>query len=174
MRHLTVIILSRKESEQGRQTLAVLRIVEIVAPSIECPVLVGVVTRGVVLLLVALRQALHWHRGHHAGHVDVGQAVGELVDVDTVDAVLGVHLPLESGLTSSERTISCNTMDSSVKTLTHSCSESRKTLLVYSSSSDVLDSSSASLLGRLKAKAVPMADWGLAPMSVEFSYENDT
>ena len=102
MRHLTVIILSRKESEQGRQTLAVLRIVEIVAPSIECPVLVGVVTRGVVLLLVALRQAPHGHRAHHASHVNVGQTVGELVDVhvdavDGVDGVLRVHLSPEPG-----------------------------------------------------------------------------
>ena len=30
----------------------------------------------------------------------------------------------------------------------------------------MLDSSSASLLGRLKAKAVPMDDLGLAPMSI--------
>lgn len=83
-----------------------MRIVEIIAPAIECPVLVGVVTRGVVLLLVTLGQALDRNRGHHAGHVDVGQTVGELVDVDAVDAVLGVHLPLESWLASSERTTS--------------------------------------------------------------------
>ena len=75
MSHLTVVILSRKESQEGRQTLAVLRIVEIIAPAIECPVLVGVVTRGVVLLLVALGQALHRHRAHHARHVDVGETL---------------------------------------------------------------------------------------------------
>ena len=83
-----------------------MRIVEIIAPAIECPVLVGVVTRGVVLLLVALGQALDRDSGHHAGYVDVGQTVGELVDVDTVDTVFGVHLSLEPRLTSSERTIS--------------------------------------------------------------------
>ena len=106
MSHLTVVILSRKESQEGRQTLAVLRIVEIVTPAIECPVLVGVVTRGVVLLLVTLSKTLDRHRGHHAGHVDVGQTVGELVDVDTVDAVLCVqHLSLESRLAISERTV---------------------------------------------------------------------
>ena len=104
--HLTVVILSRKESQEGRQALAVLRIVEIVAPAIECSVLVGVVTRGVVLLLVALGQALDRHSGHHAGHVDVGQTVGELVNVHAVDAVFGVqHLPLESRLAISERTV---------------------------------------------------------------------
>ena len=81
-----------------------MRIVEIVAPAIEGPVLVGVVTRGVILLLVTLRQALHRDSGHHAGHVDVSQAVGELVDVDAVDTVVGVHLPLESWLAGSERT----------------------------------------------------------------------
>ena len=83
-----------------------MRIVEIIAPAIECPVLVGVVTRGVVLLLVTLGQALDRNRGHHAGHVDVGQTVGKLVDVDAVDTVFGVHLPLEPWLASSERTIS--------------------------------------------------------------------
>ena len=104
--HLTVVILSRKESQEGRQALAVLRIVEIVAPAIECSVLVGVVTRGVVLLLVALGQALDRHSGRHAGHAGVGQAVGELVNVHAVDAVFGVqHLPLESRLAISERTV---------------------------------------------------------------------
>ena len=99
---LTIVVLSREEPEERRDTLAVLRVVEVVAPPVEGAILVGVVTRGVVLLLVALRQALHWDRGHHAGHVDVGQAVGELVDVhvdavDGVDGVLRVHLSPEPG-----------------------------------------------------------------------------
>ena len=106
MSHLTVVVLSRKESQEGRQTLAVLRIVEIIAPAIEGPVLVGVVTRGVVLLLVTLGQALDRNSGHHAGHVDVGQTVSELVHVDAVDTVFGVHLPLEPWLAISERTTS--------------------------------------------------------------------
>ena len=49
--------------------------------------------------------------------------------------------------------------------VTHSCKEARKTLLVYSNSRDVLDRIRDSVLGLLKAKAVPMEDWGLAPMS---------
>ena len=49
--------------------------------------------------------------------------------------------------------------------MTYSCKEARKTLLVYSSSRDVLDRIRDSVLGRLKAKAVPMEDWGFAPMS---------
>ena len=38
---------------------------------------------------------------------------------------------------------------------------------MYSNSSDVLDSSSASRLGRENAKAVPIEDLGLAPMSAK-------
>ena len=41
---------------------------------------------------------------------------------------------------------------------THSCNEARKTLLVYSNNSDVLDRIRASVLGLLNAKAVPMDD----------------
>ena len=52
--------------------------------------------------------------------------------------------------------------------MTYSWRESRKTLLVYSRSSDVLDSSSASRLGRENAKAVPIEDFGLAPMSAKY------
>ena len=61
------------------------------------------VTRRVVLLLVTLRQALPGHGGHHSCHVDVGQTVGELVDVhvDAVDAVLRVNLTFESWFSSS-------------------------------------------------------------------------
>ena len=61
------------------------------------------VTRRVVLLLVTLRQALPGHGGHHPRHVDVGQTVGELVDVhvDAVDAVLRVNLTFESWFSSS-------------------------------------------------------------------------
>ena len=61
------------------------------------------VTGRVVLLLVTLGQALAGHGGHHAGHVDVGQPVGELVyiNVDAVDAVLSVNLTLESWFSSS-------------------------------------------------------------------------
>ena len=47
----------------------------------------------------------------------------------------------------------------------YSWSESRKTLLVYSSSKDVFDKSKASRLGRLNANAVPIEDCGLAPIS---------
>ena len=63
------------------------------------------VTRRVVLLLVTLRQALPGHGGHHPRHVDVGQTVGELVDVhvDAVDAVLGVNLTFESRFSSSAK-----------------------------------------------------------------------
>ena len=49
--------------------------------------------------------------------------------------------------------------------MTHSCKEARKTLLVYSSSRDVLERMRDSVLGLLKAKAVPMEDWGFAPIS---------
>ena len=42
--------------------------------------------------------------------------------------------------------------------LTYSCKEARKTLLVYSNNREVLDRMRASVLGRLKAKAVPMDD----------------
>ena len=61
------------------------------------------VTGRVVLLLVTLGQAAHRHGAHHTGHVDVGQAVGELVDVhvDAVDAVLRVNLTFESWFSSS-------------------------------------------------------------------------
>ena len=66
------------------------------------------VTRRVVFLLVTLGQAAHRHGAHHSGHVDVGQAVGELihVDVDTVDVVDGVlrvDLPPEPGLAGAGR-----------------------------------------------------------------------
>ena len=49
--------------------------------------------------------------------------------------------------------------------MTHSCKEARKTLLVYSSNRDVLDRIRDSVLGLLKAKAVPIEDLGLAPIS---------
>ena len=57
----------------------------------------------VVLLFVALRQALSRHGGHDSGHVDVGQPVGEFVNVhvDAVDAVLGINLAFESRFSSS-------------------------------------------------------------------------
>ena len=43
---------------------------------------------------------------------------------------------------------------------------------MYSSSSEVLESRSASLLGLLKANAVPMEDFELAPMSrIKISYK---
>ena len=38
---------------------------------------------------------------------------------------------------------------------------------MYSSNSEVFDNSKASLLGLLKAKAVPIDDFGFAPISVE-------
>ena len=50
---------------------------------------------------------------------------------------------------------------------TYSWRESRKALEVYSRSREVLDSSSASLLGLEKAKAVPWADLGFAPISAK-------
>ena len=49
--------------------------------------------------------------------------------------------------------------------MTHSCKEARKTLLVYSSKRDVLERIRDSVLGLLKANAVPIEDWGFAPMS---------
>ena len=57
---------------------------------------------------MTLRQAAHRHGAHHAGHVNVGQAVGELihVDVDTidiVDGVLRVDLPPEPRLSGAKR-----------------------------------------------------------------------
>ena len=110
---LTIIILSWEESEEWRQTLAILGIVEIVAPTIECSEGVGVVTGRVVLLLVTLTQGLDWDSGHHPGHVNVGQTIGELVhiDMDAVDAVLRLHLSLEPGLSGSE----INTNETSFK-----------------------------------------------------------
>ena len=104
---VTVVILSGEEPEERRDTLPVLRVVEVVAPPVEGPVLVGVVTRRVVLLLVALRQAPHGHRAHHPSHVNVGQTVGELVDVHVdavngVDGVLRVHLSSEPGFPGAE------------------------------------------------------------------------
>ena len=100
---VTVVILSGQEPEERRDTLPVLGVVEVVAPPVEGPVLVGVVAGGMVLLFVALRQAPHRHRAHHASHVNVGQTVGELVDVhvDAVDAVLRVNLTFESWFSSS-------------------------------------------------------------------------
>ena len=38
---------------------------------------------------------------------------------------------------------------------------------MYSSNNEVLDKSKASLLGLLNAKAVPIEDFGFAPISVE-------
>ena len=131
------------------------------------------VTGRVVLLLVTLAQGLDRDSGHHPGHVNVGQTIGELVhiDMDAVDAVLRLHLSLEPGLSGSE----INTNKTSFKCLkacAYSCRESRKTLLVYSSNSEVLESRRASLLGLLKANAVPMEDFELAPMSrIKFSYK---
>ena len=57
---------------------------------------------------MTLGQAAHRHGAHHAGHVNVGQAVGELihVDVDAVDVVYGVlrvHLPPEPRLSGTAR-----------------------------------------------------------------------
>ena len=41
---LTVIVLGWQEPEERGDALAVLRVVEVVAPAVECPVLVSVVT----------------------------------------------------------------------------------------------------------------------------------
>ena len=48
---------------------------------------------------------------------------------------------------------------------TYSCNEFINTLDVYSNSNDVFDRPNASLFGLLKAKAVPLADLLLAPVS---------
>ena len=86
----TVIVFGREEPQQRRDALAVLRVVEVVAPAVEVAVLVRVVAgEGVDVPLAGLEG----DRGDDPGHVDVGQAVGEVVDVD-VDPVAG-HLALD-------------------------------------------------------------------------------
>ena len=92
----TVIVFGREEPEQRRDALAVLRVVEVVAPPVDGPVLVGVVAGQGVLVPGA---GVQGDGADHAGHVDVGEAVGEVVQVH-VDAV-GGHLPLDAGVAGS-------------------------------------------------------------------------
>ena len=85
---VTVVVLSWQEPEQGRDALAVLRVVEVVAPAVVGAVLLRVVARQGVF--VARTRVMRHRRRDDARHVDVGEAVGKVVDVD-VDAVPG-HL----------------------------------------------------------------------------------
>ena len=98
----TIVVLSRKETKEGGDALAVLRTVEVVAPIVEVSVLVGVVAGRMVLLFVTLSQASDRHGRYHSGSVDVGQAVGKLVDIDhTVQAVFRLNLSSDPWLSSS-------------------------------------------------------------------------
>ena len=98
----TIVVLSRKETKEGGDALAVLRTVEVVAPTVEVSVLVGVVAGRMVLLFVTLSQASDRHGRYHSGSVDVGQAVGKLVDIDhTVQAVFRLDLSSDPWLSSS-------------------------------------------------------------------------
>ena len=98
----TIVVLSRKETKEGEDALAILRTVEAVAPTVEVSVLVGVVAGRMVLLFVTLSQASDRHGRYHSGSVDVGQAVGKLVDIDhTVQAVFRLNLSSDPWLSSS-------------------------------------------------------------------------
>ena len=85
---LTVVVLGGEEPDERRDALAVLRVVEVVAPAVEGAILLRVVAREGVLVPQTCVQR-HCRRDD-ARHVDVGEAVGKVVDVD-VDAVPG-HL----------------------------------------------------------------------------------
>ena len=85
---LTVVVLGGEEPDEGRDALAVLRVVEVVAPPVEGAILLRVVARQGVL--IPLARVVRHRRRDDAGHVDVGEAVGKVVDVD-VDAIAG-HL----------------------------------------------------------------------------------
>ena len=80
-------------------------VVQVVAPAVEVPVLVGVVARTVVLLLVALKLSAQGYVVHHSRDIDVGQPVGKLIHVDVVVGNRVVHhsLPLYSRLSSPKR-----------------------------------------------------------------------
>ena len=100
----TIVVLSRKETKEGEDALAILRTVEAVAPTVEVSVLVGVVAGRMVLLFVTLSQASDRHGRYHSGSVDVGQAVGKLVDIDhTVQAVFRLDLSSDPRLSSSKQ-----------------------------------------------------------------------
>ena len=83
---LTVVILGGEEPDERRDALAVLRVVEVVAPAVVGAVLLRVIAREGVL--VARARVMRHRRRDDARHVDVGQAVREVVDVH-VDAVAG-------------------------------------------------------------------------------------
>lgn len=89
----TVIVFGREEPDEGSDALPVLGSVEIVAPAVEVPVLPRVIAWQHVLVSGA---GVQGRRAHDACHIDVRQAVGEVVDVD-VDAVAG-HLTLDAGV----------------------------------------------------------------------------
>ena len=70
--------------------------VEVIAPPVVGPVLVGVVAgQGILVRVLALvqlllpQQVVGHHRRHDSGNVDVGQAGGEVVQIH-VQAVAGV------------------------------------------------------------------------------------
>lgn len=93
---LTVVVLGGEKPDEGRDALAVLRVVKVVAPAVEGAILLRVVAREGVL--VPLARVQRHRRRDDAGHVDVGEAVGKVVDVD-VDAVAS-HLQAGRGLVS--------------------------------------------------------------------------
>ena len=75
---LTIIIFCAEEPEEGRDTLSILRVIEVVAPAIERPVSVGVIAGKRVLIP---RAGVQGDGRDDPGHVDVGQAVGKVVNV---------------------------------------------------------------------------------------------
>lgn len=83
---LTVVVLGGEEPDEGSDALAVLRVVEVVAPPVVGAVLLRVVARQGVL--VARTRVMRHRRRDDARHVDVGQAVRKVVDVH-VNAVAG-------------------------------------------------------------------------------------
>jgi hypothetical protein len=88
---LTVVIFCRKESYERRDALSVLRVVEVVAPSVEGSVLLRVVARQRIRVPGA---GVEWWTGDNAGDVDVGQAVGKVLEVDV--EVIASHLTLDA------------------------------------------------------------------------------
>jgi hypothetical protein len=93
-----VVILSRKEPKDGGDALAVLGVVEVVAPPVEGSVNIRVVAWRMVLLLVTFLEAARGAGGDDSGHVNVGEAVGKFIHVDqvVVDILLSNNLSFDS------------------------------------------------------------------------------
>ena len=130
--------------------------------------------------LLPRTRLVHGGRGRDdPRHVDVRQAVREVVDVD-VDAVarnLALDAVVLWPLNGEEEALSLTLTHTYISIVhlsedekgqlersTYSCSELINTLEVYSSSSDVLERTNAARFGLEKANAVPRGLWESAPM----------